>query len=222
MSTARARALRPPLRVVVVDDHAVVRTGLRTALAQHRLEVVGEADDVASAVATVGEQSPDVMVLDVRLPGGGGPAVLAALGDHAPPTLAVSASDQRDDVVATVRAGALGYLLKTVPTDEIAAGLRAVHAGEPVFSPELAGHLLDLDVGLADAVDDPDWRALTDRQREVLRHLARGHPYRRIAEDLGVSTKTVETHVRHILHTLQVSNRHEATVWALDRGFGPE
>lgn len=219
----RATSLRPPLRVVVVDDHAVVRAGLRAGLSDHRLEVVAEAEDVEGAVAVVREVDPAVMVLDVRLPGGGGPAVLAGLGADAPPTLAVSASDERDDVVATVRAGATGYLLKTTSMADIAAAVHAVHDGRPVFSPELAGHLLDLDqeVGgdLADGVDDPDWESLTDREREVLRHLARGHTYRRIAEDLVVSPKTIETHVRNTLRKLQVSNRHEATVWAIDRGF---
>ncbi len=222
-SLVGARSLRPPLRAVVVDDHAVVRAGLRAGLASHRVEVVGEAEDVASAVAAVRELAPAVMVLDVRLPGGGGPAVLAALGDQAPPTLAVSASDERDDVVATVRAGATGYLLKTTSMADIAAAIHAVHGGEPVFSPELAGHLLDLDgeVGgdLASGVVDPDWESLTDREREVLRHLARGHPYKRIADDLHVAAKTVETHVRNILRKLQVTNRHEATIWAIDRGF---
>lgn len=215
----RARSLRPPLRVVVVDDHAVVRAGLKAELPNHRLEVVGEAFDVQSAIEVVRATAPDVMVLDVHLPGGGGPAVLRALGADAPATLAVSASDQRDDVVATVRAGARGYLLKTETMEQVAAAVHAVNADEPVFSPELAGHLLDLDLDVQDGVEDPDWQALTDRQREVLRHLARGHPYRRIAESLHVSTKTIETHVRHILQTLQVTNRHEATVWAIDRGF---
>ncbi|WP_238444314.1 response regulator [Salsipaludibacter albus] len=216
---SRARSLRPPLRVVVVDDHDVVRAGLRAGLGDHRVEVVAEADDVASAVDVVRSTSPEVMLLDVRLPGGGGPAVLRELGEDAPPTLAVSASDQRDDVVATVRAGATGYLLKTSSVADIAAAVHAVHEGRPVFSPELAGHLLDLDSGAADGVADPAWESLTDREREVLRLLARGHPYRRIAEDLGVVAKTVETHVRNILRKLQVSNRHEATVWAIDRGF---
>jgi DNA-binding NarL/FixJ family response regulator len=214
-----ARSLRPPLRVVVVDDHAVVRAGLRAELATRGIDVVGEAADVAGAVATITDVHPDAVVLDVHIPGGGGPAVLAALGETAPPTLAMSASDQRDDVVATVGAGAGGYLLKTAPIDRIAAAVHAVHAGRPVFSSELAGHLLDLDVDLSEAIDDPDWRDLTDREREVLGHLARGHPYRRIAELLDVSTKTVETHVRHILQKLHLRTRHEAAVWAIDRGF---
>ncbi len=222
-SATRARSLRPPLRVVVVDDHAVVRAGLRAGLAEHRVEVVGEAEDVEGAVAAIGRHRPDAMVLDVRLPGGGGPAVLAALGDRAPPTLAVSASDERDDVVATVRAGARGYLLKTSSMADIARAVHVVHGGGPVFSPELAGHLLDLDgeagASPADGVDDPAWAALTDREREVLRHLARGHTYRRIAEDLVVTPRTIETHVRNTLRKLQVSNRHEATAWAIDRGF---
>ena len=240
----RARSVGPPLRVVVVDDHEIVRSGLRSALAERRVEVVGEAATVEEAVAVVRGHRPDVVVLDVRLPGGGAPAVLAALGEDAPPTLAVSASDERDDVVRTVAAGASGYLLKTAAVDEIVAAIRATRDGEPVFSAELAGHLLELDVErgseqsgvergseqsgvergsersrLADTIDDPEWEALTDREREVLRHLARGHAYRRIGEQLHVAEKTVETHVRNILRKLQVTNRHEATRWAIDRGF---
>lgn len=223
-SPGAARRLRPPVRVVVVDDHEVVRAGLVAGLAEHRLEVVGEAADADTGVAVVRARHPQVLVLDVRLPGGGGPAVLRALGSQAPPTLAVSASDERDDVVATVRAGARGYLLKTSSMADIANAVHTVHRGEPVFSPELAGHLLDLDVTLADAIDDPDWAALTTREREVLRHLARGHTYKRIAADLHVADRTIETHVRHVLGKLQVTNRHEAAAWAVERGFdlGPE
>ena len=213
----RARSVGPPLRVVVVDDHEVVRSGLRAELVARRVEVVGEAATVEEAVACVRQHRPDVLVLDVRLPGGGAPAVLAALGDDAPPTLAVSASDERDDVVRTVVAGASGYLLKTAPVDDIVAAIRATRDGEPVFSAELAGHLLELDLG--DAIDDPEWETLTDREREVLRFLARGHPYRRIGEQLHVAEKTVETHVRNILRKLQLTNRHEAARWAIDRGF---
>ena len=213
----RAQAVGPPLRVVVVDDHEVVRSGLRGELTERRVDVVAEAHDVDTAVEAVRTHHPDVLVLDVRLPGGGAPAVLDALGDDVPPTLAISASDERDDVVRTVRAGASGYLLKTAPVDEIVAAIRSTKDGEPVFSAELAGHLLELD--MADHVDDPEWDALTDREREVLRHLARGHPYRRIGEDLHVGVKTVETHVRNILRKLQLSNRHEVTRWAVDRGF---
>lgn len=209
--------MAPPLRVVLVDDHEVVRSGLRAGLVDRRIEVVAEADDVRSGVAAVQANRPDVLVLDVRLPEGGGWSVLAQLGDDAPPTLAVSASDERDDVVRTVQAGASGYLLKTAPLDEIVAAITATAAGEPVFSPELAGHLLEIDLG--DAVADDEWESLTDREREVLRWLARGHPYRRIAEELVVSVKTVETHVRNTLRKLQLSNRHEATRWAIDRGF---
>lgn len=213
----RAQPIGPPLRVVVVDDHEVVRSGLRAELAARRVEVVAEAGTVEAAVTAVRTHRPDVLVLDVRLPGGNAPAVLAALGDEAPPTLAVSASDERDDVVRTVAAGASGYLLKTAPVDQIVAAIRATRDGEPVFSAELAGHLLDLDLG--DAVADPQWAALTDREREVLRFLARGHTYRRIGEQLHVAEKTVETHVRNILRKLQLSNRHEAARWAIDRGF---
>lgn len=218
MTTDRAAKVRPPLRAVIVDDHEVVRTGLVAALEAHRIEVVAQAADVAEAVAVVRSTSPDVLVLDVRLPGGGGPAVLRELGKDAPPTLAVSSSDERDDVLRTVGAGASGYLLKTEPVADIAAAIHATADGTPVFSPELAGHVMDLDLG-ADAIDDPEWEALTDREREVLRHLARGHTYNRIAETLVVSPKTIETHVRNILHKLQLKNRHEAARWAMERGF---
>lgn len=215
--TERAARLGPPVRVVLVDDHEVVRSGLRAGLADRRVDVVAEADDVPSAVAAVRATAPDVMVLDVHLPGGGGWTVLTELGDAAPATLAVSASDERNDVVRTVRAGASGYLLKTASLDEIVAAITATASGTPVFSPELAGHLLELDLG--DAVQDDEWESLTDREREVLRWLARGHPYKTIAAELVVSAKTVETHVRNILHKLQLTNRHEATRWAIDRGF---
>lgn len=193
----RAATIRPPTRVVVVDDHAVVRGGLVAGLPPHRIEVVGEADDVASAVEVVRRTDPDVLLLDVRLPGGGGPAVLAALGEDAPATLAISASDERDDVIATVRAGATGYLLKTAPVEEIAAAVHETAGGVPVFSPELAGHVMDLGVDEA-VIEDPEWEALTDREREVLRLLARGHTYDRIAGELHVSPRTVETHLRVI------------------------
>jgi DNA-binding NarL/FixJ family response regulator len=216
--TNRATAVRPPLRIVVVDDHAVVRGGLVAALPAHRIEVVAEAEDVESAVAAVRRTSPDVLLLDVHLPGGGGPAVLHALGADVPPTLAISASDERDDVLATIRAGATGYLLKTTSLDDIAAAVRATANGQPVFSPELAGHVMDLDVNDA-VIADPEWESLTDREREVLRLLARGHSYDRIAESLVVSPRTVETHVRNTLHKLHLTNRHEATRWAIDRGF---
>jgi DNA-binding NarL/FixJ family response regulator len=216
MSDRQATRLAPPLRVVLVDDHAIVRSGLRAELEQRRCEVVAEAGDVPEAVAAIERTRPDVVLLDVRLPGGGGPAVLEALTEP-PPTLAVSASDERADVVATVTAGATGYLLKTSPVDELVAAVRATAAGEPVFSPELAGHLLDLD--LADHVDDEQWQQLTDREREVLRLLARGRAYRDIAEELVVAVKTVETHVRNILHKLQITNRHEAARWAMEHGF---
>lgn len=216
--TDRAAAVRPPLRVVVVDDHAVVRGGLVAGLPEHRVEVVAEAVDVATAVDAVRRTGPDVLLLDVHLPGGGGQAVLRDLGDAVPPTLAISASDERDDVLATIRAGATGYLLKTAPLDEIAEAVRRTAEGVPVFSPELAGHVMDLDLAEAH-IADPEWESLTEREREVLRLLARGHTYDRIAEQLVVSPRTVETHVRNTLHKLHLTNRHEATRWAIERGF---
>lgn len=212
-----AKSLDRPLSVVVVDDHQIVRDGLEMQLTAAGMRVIGRAADTAGAVQIIATTRPDVVVLDVRLPGGGGPEVLRQLGPDVPPTLAVSASDERDDVVATIRAGAAGYLLKTAPSAEIVAAVRSIAEGSAVFSAELAGHLLDLDLG--EQITDPDWDALTGRQREVLRLLARGATYREIAADLVVSTKTVETHVRHILQKLQVTNRHEASRWAHDRGF---
>lgn len=213
----RARAVAAPLRLVLVDDHEIVRGGLRTLLSTAGIEVVGEAADVAGAVEVVGRTRPDVLLLDVRIPGGGGRRVLEQL-DPRPRTLAVSASDERDDVVRTIAAGATGYLLKTASSEQILSAVRATAAGEPVFSPELAGHVLDLDLDLG-AVDDPAWNALTERQVEVLRLLARGRTYRQIAEELVVSAKTVETHVRHVLQALQLTNRHEAARWAMERGL---
>ncbi len=213
----RARPVEAPLRLVLVDDHEVVRSGLRAVVEKAGIQVVGEAEDVPSAVEVAQRTHPDVLVLDVRIPGGGGHRVLEEL-DPVPPTLAVSASDERDDVVRTVAAGATGYLLKTASSDAIVRAIRSTAAGEPVFSPELAGHVLDLDLDLA-AVDDPAWEALTDRQVEVLRLLARGRTYKQIAEELVVSVKTVETHVRHVLQALQVENRHEAARWAMERGL---
>ncbi len=213
----RARAVEAPLRLVLVDDHEIVRSGLRALFEGQGIEVVGEAEDVEGAVALVGRAHPDVLVLDVRIPGGGGHKVLERL-DEVPATLAVSASDERDDVVRTVAAGATGYLLKTASSEDILRAVRATAAGEPVFSPELAGHVLDLDLDLG-AVDDPAWEALTDRQVEVLRLLARGRTYKQIAEELFVSVKTVETHVRHVLQALQLTNRHEAARWAMERGL---
>lgn len=216
-STPRARAVAAPLRLVLVDDHEIVRSGLRAVMEKVGIQVVGEAHDVDSAIAAISMLHPDVVVLDVRLPGGGAAAVLSGC-DPVPPTLAVSASDERDDVVRTIRSGAMGYVLKTATSDAIVDAVRRTASGDPVFSPELAGHVLDLDLSLA-SVDDPAWEALTDRQVEVLRLLARGKTYKLIAEDLVVSVKTVETHVRHVLQTLQLTNRHEAARWAMDRGL---
>lgn len=218
----RAASVRPPLRAVLVDDHEVVREGLVAVLGRHRVAIVGQAGDVAGAVDVVTSTRPAVVVLDVRIPGGGAPAVLAALeeamGVARPPVLAVSASDERDDVLATVRAGATGYLLKTAAAERIAAAVRSTADGEPVFSPELAGHLLDLDLD-ATATGDEAWEDLTERQVEVLRLLARGMTYRQIAEELVVSDRTVESHVRRLLHALQLTNRHEAARWAHDRNL---
>lgn len=217
MATGKASRVGPPLRVAIVDDHEVVRTGLRSTLEGAGLRVVGEAADVAGATALLGPLSVDVLLLDVRLPGGGAGAVLAGL-EEVPPTLAVSASDERDDVMRTIAAGATGYLLKTASSEAIVDAVRRTAAGEPVFSPELAGHVLDLDLSLT-AVADPAWEALTERQVDVLRLLARGRTYKQIGEELHVSVKTVETHVRHVLQSLQLSNRHEAARWAMERGL---
>lgn len=206
-------------RVVLVDDHAMFRAGVRAELGT-RVDVVGDAGTVADAVAVVTQQRPDVVLLDVHMPDGGGLAVLEAVHDRVPDTqfLALSVSDAAEDVIALIRAGARGYVTKTISADELADAVRRVADGDAVFSPRLAGFVLDAfrDAPVAPAVD-PEIDQLTPREREVLRLLARGYAYKEIAGELFISIKTVETHASNVLRKLQLSNRHQLARWAVDR-----
>jgi DNA-binding NarL/FixJ family response regulator len=214
----------PPrrLRIVVVDDHHLFRAGVRAELAAH-CEVVGEAAAPAGAIAVIAASAPDVVLLDVHLPDGGGRAVLGALeGTPAtrPAVLALSVSDAAEDVVPMIRAGALGYVTKTIDTAELVAAIERVAGGDAYFSPRLAAFVLQAfstpepPRAPADALED-----LTPREREVLHHLARGYAYKRIAARLGIGTRTVESHVGAVLRKLQLSSRHEVSHWAASRGL---
>ncbi len=205
------------LRVVVVDDHQLFRAGVRAELSPH-VDVVGEAAAPAEAVAVIAAAQPQVVLLDVHLPDGGGVAVLAALAPPRPAVLALSVSDAAEDVVPMIRAGALGYVTKTIETGELVAAIEQVAAGEAYFSPKLAAFVLQAFSAPEPAGDDA-LQALTPREREVLHHLARGYAYKRIALKLGISARTVESHVGAVLRKLQLSSRHEVSHWAASRGL---
>ena len=202
------------VRVVIVDDHPLVRSGVRAQLPPD-LEVVGEAEDVPSAVRVITETKPDVVLLDVHLPGGDGPAVIKEAAAGSPHTryLALSVSDAAEDVVAVVRVGARGYVTKSISGEDLAEAVRRVAAGDAVFSPRLAGFVLDSFTGEV-ATSDDELDRLTPREREVMRLIARGYTYREAAAELFLSVKTVETHVSAVLRKLQVSDRHELARWA--------
>jgi DNA-binding NarL/FixJ family response regulator len=205
--------------VVVVDDHAIFRRGVRAEL-EGRVDVLGEAGSVEEAARCVLELRPDVVLLDVHLPGGGGVEVIRQVAASRPAQrfLALSVSDAAADVIAVVRAGARGYVTKAIGGEELADAIRRVHEGDAVFSPRLAGFVLDAFAGtMAPAEVDPELDQLTAREREVLRHLARGYLYKEIAHRLGISAKTVEAHVSAVLRKLQLSNRHELSRWAVER-----
>jgi DNA-binding NarL/FixJ family response regulator len=208
-------------RVAIVDDHGLFRAGVRAELEGH-VELVGEAATVAEAVSLVAEQRPDVVLLDVHMPDGGGVAVIQGAAGAAPDTLflALSASDAAEDVIATIRAGARGYVTKNIATDELLDAIDRVRSGDAVFSQRLAGFVLDAFAGPVPAGGrgaDPELDQLTAREREVLRHIARGYLYKEIALRLGISAKTVEAHVSAVLRKLQLSNRHELSRWAAER-----
>jgi len=222
MSTPPAPA---PVRVVVVDDHAMFRAGVRSELGTvgaGLVEVVAEAADVDQAVTAVGVHRPDVVLLDVHLPGGGGVEVMrrGALvpgGTH-PSYLALSVSDAAEDVIGTIRGGARGYVTKTITGDELVSAIQRVAGGDAVFSPRLAGFVLDAFAGsIQVAAVDEDLDRLTEREREVMRLIARGYAYKEVAKELFISIKTVETHMSSVLRKLQLSSRHELTRWASDR-----
>ncbi len=209
------------LRVVVVDDHQIFRAGVRSELTC-ACEIVGEAAVPDEAVATILESKPDVVLLDVHLPEGGGVAVLDGLRAAAvvPPVLALSVSDAAEDVVPMIRAGALGYVTKTIQTDELIHALRTVAVGDAYFSPRLAAFVLQaFSTPQPTRADEPGLEALTPREREVLHHLARGYAYKQIGLRLGISARTVESHVGAVLRKLQLNSRHEVTHWAASRGL---
>jgi DNA-binding NarL/FixJ family response regulator len=207
-------------RVFLVDDHRLFLSGVRTELGD-RVEIVGEATDVESAVQGIRTIAPEVVLLDVHLPGGGGRAVIEAVKPTLPDVvfLALSVSDAAEDVIAVIRAGARGYVTKTIETEELAAAIERVRDGDAVFSPRLAGFVLDAFAGELPpgTVVDPELDQLTPREREVLRLIARGYTYKELARRLSLSVKTVETHVSAVLRKLQLSSRHELTRWATDR-----
>jgi DNA-binding NarL/FixJ family response regulator len=209
------------VRVVLVDDHALFRAGVRSELQAFadRVEVVGEAADVEQAVRVIRATNPDVVLLDVHMPGGGGRQVLATVREDAaaPRFLAVSVSDSAEDVIAVVRAGARGYVTKTIGAAELADAIERVEDGDAVFSPRLAGFVLDAFSGEVPAPTDPELDLLTVREQEVMRLIARGYAYKEIASRLHLSVKTIETHVSAVLRKLQLSNRHQLTAWANER-----
>jgi len=205
--------------VVIVDDHELFRAGVRSELAAH-VEVVGDADGVESAVPAILATEPDVVLLDVHMPGGGGVEVIRQVAKVRPEQrfLALSVSDAPDDVIAVIRAGARGYVTKSITPAELADAVRRVADGDAVFSPRLAGFVLDAFAGALPASQvDPELDQLTAREREVLQHIARGYMYKEIALRLGISAKTVEAHVSAVLRELQLSNRHELSRWAAER-----
>jgi DNA-binding NarL/FixJ family response regulator len=204
--------------VYLVDDHALFRAGVRAELGEH-VTIAGEAADVLSAAAGILATRPDVVLLDVHLPGGGGRAVIDAVRHDAPEQkfLALSVSDAAEDVIAVIRAGARGYVTKTIAANELIDAIRRVQEGDAVFSPRLAGFVLDAFSGSLPGVVDPELDLLTAREQEVMRLIARGYAYKEVASRLHLSVKTVETHVSAVLRKLQLSNRHELTVWAADR-----
>jgi DNA-binding NarL/FixJ family response regulator len=216
-------------RVVLVDDHGLFRSGVRAELGR-QVEVLGEADDVQPAIELIDSLRPDVVLLDVHLPGGGGQAVVQAVKALAPEVrfLALSASDAPEDVIAVIRAGARGYVTKTISTEELADAIRRVAAGDAVFSHRLAGFVLDAFAasgaagsagpgGQVKPLFDPELDQLTSREREVLRLIAQGYTYKEIASELFISVKTVESHVSSVLRKLQLSTRHQLTRWAAER-----
>jgi DNA-binding NarL/FixJ family response regulator len=205
-------------RVVIVDDHDLFRSGVRSELGS-RIDVVGEARTVAEAVEVIVAQEPDVVLLDVHMPDGGGVEIIRAVlpAQLQLRFLALSVSDAAEDVIAVIRAGARGYVTKSISGDELAAAIVRVAEGDAVFSPRLAGFVLDAFAGEPNGGERDDLDQLTPREREVLRHIARGYMYKEIAQRLDISVKTVEAHVSAVLRKLQLSSRHELSRWAVQR-----
>jgi DNA-binding NarL/FixJ family response regulator len=217
--TAPAAAPARP-RIFLVEDHAVFRAGVKAELGD-AVTVIGEADEAGAAIELINERLPDVVLLDVHLPGGGGLAVLQGVLPHHPEMrfLALSVSDAPEDVIAVIRAGARGYITKTISGGELLQAVYRVGAGDAVFSPRLAGFVLDAFAHTNAPIPglDPELDQLSPREREVLRLIARGYTYKEVGRDLTISTKTVESHVSSVLRKLQLSTRHELARWASDR-----
>jgi DNA-binding NarL/FixJ family response regulator len=210
-----------PPSVVIVDDHQLFRAGVRAEL-DGLVEVLGDAANVEDAVRCIVELEPDVVLLDVQMPGGGGVQVIRDVAKARPAQrfLALSVSDAAEDVIAIIRAGARGYVTKTISGPELADAVRRVAGGDAVFSPRLAGFVLDAFAGAGQPIPstvDPELDQLTAREREVLQHIARGYLYKEIGARLHISAKTVEAHVSAVLRKLQLSNRHELSRWAVER-----
>lgn len=202
----------------LVDDHELFLSGVRSELAD-RFDIVGWSSDVDQATDGIRSTRPDVVLIDVHMPGGGGLTVVNNVAETNPDVkfLALSVSDSPDDVIAMIRAGARGYVTKSIHSNELAAAIDRVAAGDAVFSPRLAGFVLDAFADSIPVEHDPELDLLTPREREVLRQIARGYSYKQVARRLSISVKTVETHVSSVLRKLQLSNRHELARWASDR-----
>ena len=206
------------VRVFIVDDHELFRSGVRSEL-RAGLEIVGDAGTVEESIPAILANAPDVVLIDVHMPGGGGRAVITAVHAEQPDIrfLALSVSDAAEDVIDVIRAGARGYVTKSISPAELDLAVRRVHDGDAVFSPRLAGFVLDAFGRSATGPLDPELDLLSAREREVLRFIARGYAYKEVAHDLGISVKTVETHVSAVLRKLQLSSRYELSAWAVDR-----
>ncbi|MGN6791416.1 MAG: response regulator [Streptosporangiaceae bacterium] len=208
--------------VFIVDDHGLFRSGVRSELGD-QVNVIGEAEDVQPAIVAIADKEPDVVLLDVHLPGGGGQDVVSAITKTHPAVrfLALSASDAPEDVIAVIRSGARGYVTKTISGAELVDAIRRVAAGDAVFSPRLAGFVLDAFASQPEQqvrpAFDSELDQLTPRERDVLRLIARGYTYREIGRELFISAKTVESHVSSVLRKLQLSTRHQLTRWAAER-----
>jgi DNA-binding NarL/FixJ family response regulator len=205
-------------RVYLVDDHLLFLAGVKAELSEE-FRIVGSASDVDTAIVEIRDLNPDVVLVDVHMPDGGGVAVVEGVGPTNPDVkfLALSVSDQAEDVIAMIRAGARGYVTKTIDPGDLADAIKRINAGDAVFSPRLAGFVLDAFAGAMPSEDDPELDQLTAREKDVLRLIARGFAYKQVARKLTISIKTVETHVSSVLRKLQLSNRHELARWASKR-----
>ena len=206
------------ITVYLVDDHRLFLSGVKAELSE-TFKIVGSAYDVDTAIAEIRGFNPDVVLVDVHMPEGGGIAVIEGVNETNPDVkfLALSVSDQAEDVIAMIRAGARGYVTKTIEPPDLADAVHRISSGDAVFSPRLAGFVLDAFAGAIPSEEDPELDQLTPREKDVLRLIARGFAYKQVARKLDISIKTVETHVSSVLRKLQLSNRYELARWANKR-----